>query len=169
MKQRIFMYLFVFTLLLFLFQYVNSKKIIDAYEKDIKVLKEHVEQADKEIDTLQAINQELMYFNIENDEDALTYFEKMGYDTSKLIPYIENELYDLINNQEGDDRYMPYASLTGNIIGINKVLILNHKWIICDFSDGTYWGQLFFTYELDDEGKVSFELKEHFLYPPSRY
>ncbi len=34
MKSRIFMYLFIFSVLLIIFQYVNSKNIIDKYEKD---------------------------------------------------------------------------------------------------------------------------------------
>ncbi len=39
MKQRIFMYLFVFTLLLVIFQFVNSKNILNRYEADIHKLK----------------------------------------------------------------------------------------------------------------------------------
>ncbi|MEZ4792175.1 MAG: hypothetical protein R2783_01470 [Gelidibacter sp.] len=35
MKRRIFMYLFIFTALLLIFQYVNSKHILDNYEKHI--------------------------------------------------------------------------------------------------------------------------------------
>jgi len=169
MKQRIFMYLFIFASLLFLFQYVNSKNILDTYEEDIKALKAHVEKSDEKIQALEDEKMNLMYFNIENDEEALTYFENKGYDTSKLLPYIKDELYNL-NVYEGDDHpLVPYASMTEGKMVINKVKILNHKWIICDFSDGKYWGQMFLTYELDDKGKVSFDLKEHFMYPPSKY
>ena len=48
---------------------------------------------------------------------------------------------------------------------INKIKVLNHKWVVADFSDGTYWGEIFLTYKIKKGGKVSFELKEHFLYP----
>ena len=169
MKQRIFMYLFVFALLLIVFQYVNSKNIIDLYEKDIKSLKERVEEADQEIESLHDENLELMYFDIANDEDALTYFENMGYDTSELIPKIKDELYSL-NAYKGEDHpLVPYASMTGGKMLINKIKLLNHKWIITDFSDGRHWGQLFLIYSIDDKGEISFDPKEYFMYPPPQY
>jgi hypothetical protein len=48
---------------------------------------------------------------------------------------------------------------------INKVKVLNHQWIVADFSDGTYWGEIFLTYQINKNGALKFELKEHFLYP----
>ena len=38
---------------------------------------------------------DLMYFNLENNDDALSYFERDGYDTSELIPFIKDEIYKL--------------------------------------------------------------------------
>ena len=52
---------------------------------------------------------------------------------------------------------------------INNIKMLNHKWIIADFSDGKYWGELFLTYEVDKEMNLSYKLVEHFLYPPVSY
>ena len=43
MKGKIYLYLFVFSLLVNVFQYVNSKGIIDKYEKDIKKFKAKIE------------------------------------------------------------------------------------------------------------------------------
>jgi hypothetical protein len=43
MKRNLFLYLFVFALLLNIFQYVNSKHIIDKYEQDIKKYKAKIE------------------------------------------------------------------------------------------------------------------------------
>ena len=47
---------------------------------------------------------------------------------------------------------------------INTIKVLNHKWLIADFSDGTNWGELFVAFNIDQSGKINFELKEHFLY-----
>ena len=44
MKSRIFMYLFVFAMLFVVFQYVNSKHILDTYEADINKSKENVQR-----------------------------------------------------------------------------------------------------------------------------
>ncbi|WP_343798184.1 hydrolase [Gaetbulibacter jejuensis] len=167
MKSRIFMYLFIFSVLLIIFQYVNSKNILDVYEKDINILKEKVDKYEAEISSLTEKNSELMHFNIDNDDDALTYFEDRGYDTETLIPFIKDELYKL-NVYEGDDHpIVPYASMTDSKMSINTVKVLNHKWILADFTDGKHWGQMFLTYEIIDQEELKFKLVEYFLYRPS--
>ncbi len=44
MKSKFLTYSFLFTVLVVVFQYVNSKQIIDKYEKDIKIYKIKIEQ-----------------------------------------------------------------------------------------------------------------------------
>ena len=88
MKNRIFMYLFLFSVLLIIFQYVNSKNIIDKYENDIKVFKGKILENEQLVENLQNENFELGQFSIVGNEEALTYFEDRGYDTEKLIPTI---------------------------------------------------------------------------------
>ena len=86
-----------------------------------------------------------------------------------MIPFIKDELHNL-NVYEGDDHpIVPYASMTEGKIMINKVKLLNHKWIIADFSDGKYWGELFLTYEITDAQELKFRLVDHFMYPPQSY
>ena len=166
MKGKIFLYLFVFTLLLVIFQYVNSKSILETYEKKADNAQEKVEAYKDSIMSLEDEILDHLYFNFENDDYALDYFEREGYDTSELIPFIKDELYKL-NVYEGDDHpLVPYASMTDGKILINKVRLLNHKWIITDFTDGNYWGQLFLTYEITDKKELKFKLVEYFMYPP---
>jgi len=43
MKGKIYLYLFLFSILVNVFQYMNSKSIIDKYEKDIKKFKSKIE------------------------------------------------------------------------------------------------------------------------------
>ena len=43
MKGKIYLYLFLFSILVNVFQYVNSKSIINKYEKDIKKFKSKIE------------------------------------------------------------------------------------------------------------------------------
>ena len=47
MKGKIYLYLFLFSILVNVFQYVNSKGIIDKYEKDIKKFKAKIEVLEK--------------------------------------------------------------------------------------------------------------------------
>ncbi len=165
MKSRILMYLFVFSVLLIVFQYVNSKNIIDKYEKDIKIYKTKISEKEKAIINLEEENFELNYFNIDRNEDALTYFEAQGYDTEELIPAIIDGLYTM-NNYEGDEHpLVPYVSMTDSKLLINKVRVLNHKWIVANFTDGKYWGEIFLTYSIDENNDLKYKLVEHFLYP----
>ena len=169
MKNRIFMYLFIFSLLLIIFQYVNSKNIIDNYEKTFKTLEAKAEKNQDTIVKLLDENFDLMYFNIINNDDALGYFESQGYNTDELIAIINDELYAL-NDYDGHEHpLVPYASMTDSKILINKVRILNHKWIIANFTDGTYWGEILLTYSIDEKNDLKFRLLEHFLYPPVTY
>ena len=168
MKSKIYLYLFVFTLLLVLFMYVNSKSILERYEKDITTAKERVETYKDSLTALQDQNFDLMYFNLEHNEDAISYFENEGIDVTTLIPFLKDELYKL-NEVKGEHPLVPYVSMTEGKIMINNIKFLNHKWIIADFSDGKYWGELFLTYEITKDKQLTYRLVEHFLYPPQNY
>ena len=164
MKQKIFMYLFIFSILLVLFQYVNSKRVFE----DLNSKLDNFQLANtKYKDSIVSLRDELAnlsHFGIEGNEDALTYFENDGYNTSELIPLIKDELYSL-NEIKGEHPIIPYASDEGRRMLINTVKILNHRWIIADFSDGEYWGELFLKYWVTEDKKIEFNLVESFLYP----
>lgn len=164
MKQRIFMYLFVFSLLLALFMYVNSKRLLEIEKKQIETTKHQIEKYKDSVATLQDDVLEVSHFNLERNEDAISYFENKGYKIDELMPLIKDELYKL-NEAKGQHPIIPYASSEGRRMMINTIKLLNHKWIIADFSDGEYWGELFLTYEITDSNELKFNLVESFLYP----
>ena len=168
MKSKIYLYLFVFTLLLVLFMYVNSKSIIEKYDNDIKTAKERIIAYKDSLASIQDEKFDLMYFNLEHNEDAISYFEKEGIDVTSLVPFLKDELYKL-NEAKGEHPLVPYVSMTDGKMMINNIKFLNHKWIIADFSDGKYWGELFLTYEITKDKQLTYRLVEHFLYPPQNY
>ncbi len=141
------MYLFIFSLLLVVFQYVNSKNVLDKYEKDIASIKEENLSLKDSLTVLEDKILDLSYFNLERNEDALSYLENKGYDVSEFIPFIKDELYTL-NEIKGEHPLIPYGSSEGRKMMINNIKLLNHKWIIADFSDGEFWGEIFLTYEI---------------------
>lgn len=164
MKNKIFMYLFIFTVLLVLFQYTNSKNVLETYETDLNELKADNKKLKDSVSMLDDKVLDLSYFNLNRNEDALTYFENQGYDTGQLIPFIKDELYTL-NEVKGEHPLIPYASSEGRKMIINNIKLLNHKWIIADFSDGEFWGEIFLTYEITENKELTFRLVESFLYP----
>lgn len=164
MKQRIFMYLFVFSVLLILFQYVNSKRVFEDMNDKIGDYKAQSQKYKDSILVLQNDILNVSHFNLDRNEDAISYFENDGYDISELIPFIKDQLYTL-NEVKGEHPIIPYASSEGRRMLINTVKMLNHKWIIADFSDGEFWGEIFLTYEITEDKELKFNLVESFLYP----
>ena len=163
------MYLFIFTLLLVLFQIVNSKNILERYEDRIVRLENREADYKQTIENLENENFDLALFNIKGNEDALSYFEASGYKTSQLLPLVEEEFYKL-NEYEGDDHpIVPYVSMTEGKMLIDQMRIINHKWIIANFTDGKHWGEILVSYEIDEEKNLKFKLIEYFMYPTIQY
>jgi len=165
MKNKIFMYLFIFSALLIVFQYVNSKNIHEANNAKIENYKTKI---DKLKDSVRDIGDRafgLSEFTLGYSDEALIYIEKRGYESDQLIALIEESLYEM-NLSKEDHPLIPYAPMTenGKMI-INAVRVLNHKWVITNFNDGEYWGELFLKYTLEQKGAITFEVVDSFLYP----
>ena len=75
---------------------------------------------------------------------------------------IKDALYDT-NLLGEEESLVPYAQMGGKFL-INKIKVLNHKWAIADFSDGTFWGELLIKYQVAADGTLTFTVVEHFLY-----
>ena len=161
MKKNIVLYLFLFTALILIFQLVNSKKVLDDLEGkwiDVKARNEELKDA---IFHLQTRLDEQSDFNLEGNEYALRYFENLNI--QNIAGHVKDQLYETNLLREKND-LIPYAVMDRTFL-INKVKVLNHRWVVADFSDGTHWGEIFLTYQIDKNGGLDFELKEHFLYP----
>lgn len=163
MKNKIFLYLFIFAALFILFQFMNAKKAKESYDTKIETLKTKIATKEATIDSLINANMDLTYFSLDSNEDAASYFEEMGYDANKLALTISDQIVG--QNKAGEDNpIIPFVGMEGNM-NINKVRLLNHKWIIADFTDGVYWGELFILYEVKEGGVIDFEVEKSFLYP----
>ena len=144
--------------------YVNSKRILEIQNKKVESYTNQVEKYKDSLAALQNDVMDLSHFNLDRNEDAISYFENKGYNIDEFMPLIKDELYKL-NEGKGEHPIIPYASSEGRRMMINTVKLLNHKWIIADFSDGEYWGELFLTYEITESNELKFNLVESFLYP----
>ena len=143
--------------------FMNARKAEESYESKFKGLESKIGAKQVEIDSLINLNMDLTYFRLDSDEEAIAYIEEMGYNAKKLEQTIIEQL--LGQNKAGEDNpIVPYAGMSGNM-AINKIRLLNHKWIIADFTDGVYWGQLLIQYDVREDGVVDFEVIKSFLYP----
>ncbi|MGY5849523.1 hypothetical protein [Salegentibacter sp. F14] len=163
MRNKILLYLFIFSVLFTIFIYVNDKRILDSLEQDRAKRELIIEELETENDLLRAENDKLRYFSLKENEDAITYFDNMGVNSEDVIAKIEDRLIGG-NHSVDDNKLVPYEGMEGPM-RFNKINVLNHKWIIADFTDGTYWGEVFFSYDVDEEGKVNLTREKSFLYP----
>lgn len=106
---------------------------------------------------------DMQYFSLENNEDALAYYDHLEIEDPSR--YIADKLLET-NESKGDNPLIPYEGMESDF-KLNKIKILNHKWIVADFSDGKYWGELLIKYELKDDLGVDFTLLDHLLYTRS--
>ncbi len=163
MKSRIFLYLFLFTALLVLFQYVTARNMQKALNSDVSRLQEQTEKMEDSIKTLNLKVLDMQYFTLENNDDALAYYDHLNLENPSR--YIEDKLLET-NERKGDNPLIPYEGMESDF-KINKIKVLNHKWILADFSDGKYWGELLIKYELKDDLSVDFTMLDHLLYARS--
>ncbi len=163
MKSRIFIYLFIFTALLALYLFVSSNTMLEDKDLKIKNLGSEVGILQDSVQKLQLQVFDMQYFSLENNDDALSYYDHLGLDNPSR--YISDKLLET-NEQKGDNPLVPYEGMESDF-KINKIKILNHQWIIADFSDGKYWGELLVRYELKDDMGVDFTMMDHLLYTRS--
>ncbi len=105
-----------------------------------------------------------MYFSLIQNEGAQIFFQ--GEDLIER----ENQLMDAIyetNILPNNKKLIPFAPMGEGGYLINKVKVLNHKWVISDFTDGSFLGEMLMLYTKDKIGRFRFEVKESFLYPLS--
>ena len=164
MKNSLLLYLIIIVLLLNVFTYMYFSKEL-AFEKDKSAKTEVKLKKD-----LGAVNTKLTdanYFSLEKNENAQNYFNPDNatktIQVEKLIPFVTEKLMDLNANPKGNP-FVGQDQIGANKFIINKVKILNHRWIIADFSDGEYWGEVLIKYFINDDETVSFETFQSLLY-----
>ena len=163
MKSKIFSYLFIFASLIALYQFVSANNMVKDKNGKIENLEKDITQMQDSIQKLNIKVLDVQYFTLDNNDDALAYYDHLKLE--QPTRYIEDKLLET-NEQKGDNPLVPYEGMEGDF-KINKIKTLNHKWIIADFSDGQYWGEVLLKYELKDDLSADFTLLDHLLYTRS--
>lgn len=164
MKKSILLLLFVLSFLFTVFTYMFLSKQVkyeqDRYKKTTTKLRDSISLVKTKL-------ADASYFSLENNENAQNYFEAGSTEKTiqyeKLIPVVTEKLLDLNANPKGNP-YTGQDQIGANKFIINKVKILNHRWIIADFSDGEYWGEVLLKYFVNDDESISFEVNQTLLY-----
>lgn len=164
MKKSLLLYLFILAVLFNVFTYMYySKELAFQQNRYVKIEKKIKDNLNSNTDKLAEAN----YFSLAKNEKAQDYFNPDNatktIQVEKLIPFVTEKLMDLNSNPKGNP-YVGQDQIGANKFIINKVRILNHRWIIADFSDGEYWGEVLIKYFINDDETVSFETLQSLLY-----
>jgi hypothetical protein len=164
MKKSLLLYLFILAVVMNIFTYMYFSKKSASDETRLTTTSKHLK------DSLNVVSSQLAdanYFSLENNQNAQNYFDSGSGDKiiayEKLIPVVKDKLMDLNDNPKGNP-YTGQDQIGPQKFIINKVKVLNHRWIIADFSDGEYWGEVLLKYFVNEDESISFEIIQSLIY-----
>jgi hypothetical protein len=164
MKKSLLLYLFILVILLNFFTYMYFTKELtfeqNQFAKKEKFLNDSLNMTRNKL-------ADANYFSLALDENAQNYFNPDNatktIQIEILVPFVTEKLLDLNANPKGNP-YTGQDQIGANKFIINKVKILNHRWIIADFNDGEYWGEVLLKYFINNDDTVSFETIQSLIY-----
>jgi hypothetical protein len=157
--KNVVLYALVFSLLFNVFQFVNSTKILESKDQEVVKVKNHLKTARDSVSQLANAN----YFALESDEDAQEYFYNSNLDYQKVAYKVKEDLMVLNENKNGN-KLVPYEPIDDKPFIVNTSKILNHRWLIAEFSNGDLWGQILVKYFVSADKPTEFETIETVLY-----
>ena len=156
------LYLFIFSVLLNIFTYMYFTK--KSKFEDDRIANIQKESKSKR-DSIVALNDQLRdadYFSLDHNDNAMEYYE--NFDVKQLSLEIRDEIMSRNEGLNGNP-LTKYELINGNKPIINKIKILNHRWIIADFAVGNAWGEVLIKYFKVEGKPTDFETIETFIYP----
>lgn len=156
------LYLFILSVLLNIFTYMYFTKKTK-FEEDRIANFQKESKAKK--DSITVLNNQVMdanYFSLEYNDNAIEYFE--NFDVNQLSAEIRDEISSLNEKPEGNP-LTKYDIINGNKAIINKIKILNNRWIIADFNVGGAWGEVLIKYFKEEGKPTEYETMDTFIYP----
>lgn len=159
MKKQLLLYLFIVSLLINVFTYMYFTKKDAADKKSSETTTKRLRDS---ITVMQDAVYDANYFSLELNDRSQNYFEQISY--QELIPLVKEELLSYNDAKEGN-KFVDMPQIGEQKFIINKIKVLNARWIIADFSNGKMWGEVLLKYFVSDDKKVTFEIIQTFFYP----
>ena len=157
MKKSLLLYGLVFSVLINIFQIVNASNILKRSEEVSTISKKELKKAKDSIATLL----ENDTFSLANNENAQEYY--FEYDLKALQAKVKDDL-NAFNADKKGNKYVSYDQIGDHPFLINNIKILNHRWIIANFSDGKVWGEVLIKYFHNVDKPTDFETVETLIY-----
>lgn len=169
MRKRIYMILFFCALLLVIFQYANNKRYYKDQKKEmigLKTMNDSLILENKSLkaskDTLAFKLADLTGYSLKTNNKARNFFAVQGLNVDSLARQIQSAVISK-NTINKDNPLVPYHGIDG-VTRIGGMLILNNRWILAKFSDGTNSGEAILSYYLDKDNKLHFDTLDGIIY-----
>lgn len=163
MKNSILLYLVILFVLTNIFTYMFLSKQVAFEQNNYDKLNK------KYTDTIQKLNlklQDANYFTLAYNQNAQDYFENPDgsyIDYQKIIPAVTESLKEF-NTKPTGNIYTGQDPINGKKFIINKIQIVNNRWILADFNNGDYWGEALIKYFINADGTIDFQNFQSNLY-----
>lgn len=161
MKKNLFLYLFIFSMLINVFTYMyftNKQKFEN--ERIAKIEAGIKSQRDSLKSQKDAMANDL-YFSLENNINAKDYYE--GRDIAAIAIKVRDGIYAKNIGPNGNP-LVGYPPMDGRPFTVSKIKVLNHRWVIVDFTNGMRWGEALIRYFIEDDGSITYEQGDTTLY-----
>ncbi len=101
--------------------------------------------------------------SLKGNKKALEYFEKFYPEIqTDWEKYILDTLMKT-NRNNNDNPLVPYEGMDGNM-RIDNAKVLNNRWIIAHFTDGTYSGEMIIRYDVNKNNTIDFKVLDQTLF-----
>ena len=170
MKKSLFLYLFIIAVLMNIFTYKyftlkessgqkSATETNDSSSVTSKVMSDSITHL---YDKLNDANT----FSLENNDRAQNYL----YESNKIndVPVFAEKVKQALlsyNDSPEGNKYTDQVKMGSQKFIISSVKLLNHRWIIANYSNGELWGEVMLKYFVEDNSSISFEIMNSYLYP----
>lgn len=170
MKKSLFLYLFIIAVLMniFTYKYFTSKE--SSEQKSAKATSDSSSVTSKVLtDSITNLYDKLNdanTFSLENNDRAQNYL----YESNKIndVPVFAEKVKQALlsyNDSPEGNKYTDQVKMGSQKFIISSVKLLNHRWIIANYSNGELWGEVMLKYFVEANGSISFEIMNSYLYP----
>lgn len=163
MKKSLFLYLFIIAFLMniFTYKYFTSK---EKSQGNAKYNSSSLNEAKNQ--QLNSVENKNSNFSLLDNFRAKQFLSKEN--NSKDFPAFVAQVKQALLNYNKAAKGNPYC--IKNIVSnkkcvIKSISILNHRWLIADFTDGDIFGEVLLSYAVADDNSISFEIIKTILYP----
>ena len=164
MKKSLFLYLFILAVLMNIFTYMYYSKKSTFEETHAAIMNTKLKDS---LTSIATKYDDANYFSLENNQNAQDYFAASALNKfnsyEELIAHVKEKLMDLNENPKGNP-YTGQEQMGAQKFIINKAKVLNHRWVIADYSDGEFWGEVLLKYFVNEDGTITFEIIQSVLY-----